>query len=676
MSRDEVVFPFNAVVGQEDLKLGLLLNAVSNEIGGILIRGKRGTAKSTLARGLSHLLPEIEVVTDCRFFCDPCDIESLCRYCEERLALEGALPVSRSKMKFVTLPLNATEDMVTGTLDIGKALREKEKTFEPGILAKANRGILYIDEVNLLEDHIVDLILDSAAMGTNIVEREGISFKHSSRFILVGTMNPEEGELRPQLEDRFGLCADADSETTAEERLEILRRNLDFKRSPIEFESRWNEQQELLRNKILEARSRYEKVHVSEEILKLIASVVEEAEVDGHRAELAILHSARALAALEGHGSVNPAHIERVAPLGVRHRLRKGPLELDKPEVERLKHFTREITERAASEECACESPVEAKESSRSDASTTVDEENTCSPEIRSGTEISLPENTPNCSLAGKTGRDKIQGSRGRYYRSASASVFQPRTASDIAKDATLRACATRVSLGGSAGIMEDDIRVKLKKKKAGASILFVVDASASMGAERRLEASRQAVLSLLKSAYESRDRVGLVVFKDDSARLVMSPTSSHALAKSLLNSLKPGGATPLSHGLSLAYQVLDRELSRKPSPLAFLVLVSDGGANVTLHGEHPLAEAIEIARKIGERGIRSLVIDSATATTTVSKTKDRQTAARRIAEAMGASYFPVKVITEEVILKQLSNIDRSKEQKAAQAVHPAGNRS
>lgn len=657
MNREESVFPFAAVVGQEQVKLALLLNAVSQQVGGVLIRGRRGTAKSTLARALAHLLPEMDVVTDCPFSCDPRDIESLCGYCAGNLALEGALAAGRSRMRIVTLPLNATEEMVVGTLDIEKALRRGEKSFEPGILARANRSILYVDEVNLLEDHIVDILLDSAAMGVNVVEREGISFRHGARFILVGTMNPEEGDLRPQLEDRFGLCAEVDTEVSAGERAEILRRNLLFSRNPLELESRFNAEQEGLRAQIVSARERYQAVAIEDDLLDAVALIVERAGADGHRADIAMLHSARALAALEDREAVDINDLARVAGLALNHRVRKGPLahedarQLDVPAL--MKGLTEiepdalpGLAEPQASEGQAA--PAQAGPGDAHEAAAEAFEE------------VTLGE-PHKAAAAGRRGIPQATGdTRGRYYRSASPSGSRKLLKSDIAIDATIRASAARgATEDGATEVLPEDIKVKLRKRKVGATILFVVDASASMGAKRRLDASREAILSLLVEAYQKRDRVGLVVFKDNAAQLVMSPTSSPALAGRMLAELAPGGTTPLSHGLALARQVLDRELSRNPAPVPMMVLISDGGGNVTMGSSDPMREALDIAGQIRDRGIMSIVLDSAprqeASPLAARPTAARPTAARRISEALGGAYFPARSISSGSIVEQVS---------------------
>ena len=664
MNREDPVFPFSSVVNQEQAKLALLLNAINPLVGGVLIRGRRGTAKSTLARGLSHLLPEMEIVAECPFSCDPSDIESLCGYCAGTLASQGSLPTAMTRMRMVTLPLNATEEMVVGTIDIEKALRRGEKSFEPGLLARANRSILYVDEVNLLEDHIVDVLLDCAAMGMNVIEREGISFRHSARFILIGTMNPEEGDLRPQLEDRFGLCAEVDDECSPVDRTEVLKRNLSFGRNPLEFESLWHPEQELLRQRIFMAREACGDVQIPDETIDVITRITHATGVDGHRADIAMMQSARALAAFEGRFEVTADDIERVARLALQHRMRKGPLGLGGTEKKDISLIIKEcrrtvagtpgtaVDDRAEADESdtALEEHREPPEAQRPQAV----------PQVEAGPR--LPEPDQPGALPGRRGQSSANDSRGRYYRSATPTPGRSPQGSDIAMDATIRASALRGGDElGRPEVSPEDLKVKLRKRKSGSSILFVVDASASMGARKRLDASREAIMSLLLDAYQKRDRVGLVVFKDDAAQLVMSPTSSPALAGRMLVNLAPGGTTPLSHGLALGCQVLDRELSRTPQPSPVLVLISDGCGNVTLGSANPLAEAIELAAEIKARGISSVVIDSASRRLDGAR-KGRPTAARRISDALGADYFPLEEVTSEAILERVNpSADRAR---------------
>jgi Mg-chelatase subunit ChlI len=322
-----IVYPFTAIVGQERMRRALVLNAVNPRIGGVLIRGERGTAKSTAARALAALLPEVRVVKDCRFSCDPDQPTTWCTECRERSAHGEQLPVAVYRTSFVDLPVSATEDRVVGTLDIERAIKEGERHFEAGVLAAANRGLLYIDEVNLLDDHVVDLLLDSAALGMNIVEREGISFTHPARYILVGTMNPEEGDLRPQLLDRFALSVDIRGLRDPASRVAIMERNLSYEADPQAFRQQWMEQEQALSRQIETARQLVESVVYTRRNLLAIAALTSSMQVDGHRSDLVILKAAKAHAALEGRQSIQDLDIALAAELALPHRLRKGPFQ-------------------------------------------------------------------------------------------------------------------------------------------------------------------------------------------------------------------------------------------------------------------------------------------------------------------------------------------------------------
>jgi len=330
-----MIFPFTAIVGQEEMKIALILNVIDPSIGGVLILGEKGTAKSTAVRALAELLPEMEVVKDCPFNCDPDGF--LCNTCRERLKREGHFDREKKKMKVVELPLGVTEDRLVGTLDIEHALKKGEKRFEPGILASANRNFLYVDEVNLLEDHIVDLLLDSAAMGVNTVEREGVSFTHPSKFILVGTMNPEEGDLRPQLLDRFGLCVQVTSIQDKALRIEILKRRADFDSNPQGFLKAWENEQKALSQKIMSAKERLNSININGDILEKIVNITSLLSLDGHRADIVIMKSARALSALRGKTSIDPEDIKDAAQLAIRHRLKRLPFEEIGRENEKVK---------------------------------------------------------------------------------------------------------------------------------------------------------------------------------------------------------------------------------------------------------------------------------------------------------------------------------------------------
>ncbi len=320
-------YPFTAIVGQERMKRALILNAISNAIGGVLIRGERGTAKSTAARALADLLPEIAVVADCPFACDPGSLDSLCDNCRDRLARGEVLPVAQRRTRFVDLPVSATEDRVVGTLDIEKAIQHGERHFEPGVLAAANRGLLYVDEVNLLDDHVVDLLLDSAAMGVNVVEREGISFSHPARFMLVGTMNPEEGDLRPQLLDRFALCVDMRGIADPRQRVAIVERRVAYEADPDNFCQEWAPHEERLSDQIAQARAALPHVTHTQRDLFTIAQLTTSFKVDGHRADIVILKTARAHAAWQGRLAIAEQDILLAAELALPHRLKRQPFE-------------------------------------------------------------------------------------------------------------------------------------------------------------------------------------------------------------------------------------------------------------------------------------------------------------------------------------------------------------
>ncbi len=320
-------FPFTAIVGQERMKRALILNAIDSRIGGVLIRGERGTAKSTAARALSALLPEIEVFAESPFNDDPNNPTTWSDWAKEHKAKGEALKTLKHRTPFVDLPVSATEDRVVGTLDIEKAIKKGERHFEPGVLAAANRGLLYIDEVNLLDDHVVDLLLDSAAMGVNVVEREGISFAHPARFILVGTMNPEEGELRPQLLDRFALSVEIHGLGAPPERMAVMERNLAFDADPEAFRAKWLPKETELSDEIARAREMVEKVEYTRQDLFTIAALTASLQVDGHRADLVILKAARAHAAFQHRSVIAETDIAMAAELALPHRVKRGPFQ-------------------------------------------------------------------------------------------------------------------------------------------------------------------------------------------------------------------------------------------------------------------------------------------------------------------------------------------------------------
>ena len=338
MSSRDYLYPFTAIVGQEKMKEALILNIINPSLGGVLIRGEKGTAKSTLVRGLANLLAEREENL-CEFHCDPNKPEEFCDKCLEKYNSGEEIKKTLGKMRVINLPISATEDRVVGTLDIEYAIKTGEKKFEKGILAQSNRNILYVDEINLLDDHIVDVLLDSAAMGVNSIEREGISFSHPAKFVLVGTMNPEEGDLRPQLLDRFGLVVDVIGEREPSKRVEVVKRRIEFENNPKNFMKKYEEEERALKEKIERSKSILNSVNCSDEMYEIAAKISIALNVDGHRADISVIKTAITIAAYEGREDVLREDMLRAAVLALPHRMRKTPFEdgiLEESKIEKL----------------------------------------------------------------------------------------------------------------------------------------------------------------------------------------------------------------------------------------------------------------------------------------------------------------------------------------------------
>ena len=633
LTLDRHSYPFTAIVGQESMKLALILNAIVPTIGGVLIRGEKGTGKSTAVRALARLLPEHDVVEGCHFGCDPSDTEALCGDCRARLAASGMLPHHRRRMRVVELPINASEDRVVGTIDIEAALRTGTRRFEPGVLAEANRNILYVDEVNLLDDHLVDVLLDAAAMGVNVIEREGVSYSHPSRFILVGTMNPEEGELRPQLLDRFGLCVDVEGIRDPDERVLIAERDAAFKRGDHEFANEFAAADANLGRAIAEAIAHLKDVRLSAKHARLISSICVEAEVLGHRADVVIDHASRAVAAYRRHVAPTRDDIYDAATLALAHRARQ-PLRRDQDDQTSPEHGEQEGSQpsdsetgdpQAADSDAATESSSEQSASSSETGQQSAGADTGVTAGGSSGQEsapdalqtfnlrrIDLPRQRRLRKQGGKRAASQTPDRRGRYVRA------EPKEkVSDLAIDATVRAAAPlqkeRGRRHGERLMLErQDLRQKVRERKVGNLIVFVVDASASMDAEQRMAATKGAILSLLQDAYVRRDRVAVVIFKNRTAEVVLRPTSSVSLARRRLERLSVGGTTPLTHGLMAGYKVVKTELLRDPTIRPLLVLISDGRGNISMFKEEPLVEAQKVAALVEAEEIDALVIDSA----------------------------------------------------------------
>lgn len=646
MSSRKAVFPFTAIVGQERMKKALVLNAINPNLGGVLIRGQKGTAKSTAARALAGLLPEIEVVKDCPFNCNPRRKNQMCRECLERQAGGGELPVTRRKIKVVDLPLGATEDRLLGTLNIEQAIKKGEKVFEPGILASAHRGILYVDEVNLLDDHLVDVLLDSAAMGVNTVEREGVSFSHPARFILVGTMNPEEGELRPQLLDRFGLCVEVEGIADTEERIKVVERYTRYENDPYAFEASWSAEESRLAQLIVRAEGLFPGVGYSEDILRLIAGIAAEMNVDGHRADIFMLKTARTIAAYHERTQVTDNDVKEAAELVLSHRMRRKPFQeqgIDKEKLEESIQKHRKQNEKETDGEhkpSAGHDPGKGEENPAAGRPEVVFEAEGLRPVKR----ISLPRESTIKSGSGRRSKARSETRSGRYVGSG---LPEDKTY-DIAFDATLRACAPhqihREKNGLAVALEPRDIRRKVREKKIGNTIVFVVDSSGSMGANRRMVETKGAILSLLVDAYQKRDKVGLVAFRGDTAELLLAPTASIELARKRLEDLPTGGKTPLSKGLLKGLDVLRKELKKDKKIKPLLVVISDGKANAGIHGDSgAFNEALRIAGEIKHSGIKSIAVDTETGLVRLGRL-------RELSASLGGRYFPLEEISAGVI--------------------------
>ena len=617
------VYSFTAIVGQDKMKKALILNVINPKLGGVLIKGQKGTAKSTAVRALADLLPEIEVVEGCPFGCNPHTEAEMCPHCLEKKLIEDKLPLSHRKMKVVTLPINATEDRVVGTLDIERAIKHGEKRFEPGILADSHRGFLYVDEVNLLDDHIVDILLDSAAMGVNTVEREGISFSHPAHFILVGTMNPEEGDLRPQLLDRFALCVEVEGISDTKERVEIIKRRMSYENDPHSFGHRWEDTQENLRRQVLAAEALLPKTEISDDMLHLIAEICVGMDVHGHRADIVMMKTAKTIAAFHQRREVTEKDVKEAAELALPHRMKRKPFEEQKLDQEKLEQTIEKHKKNRSEPEQAEQEQKEPQESSQNQDDQKEAPDNSSSKTFDVGTpfktrDIKMPKDKLPRTGGGRRAKSVTGSKSGKYVRST---IPKDKT-TDIALDATIRAAAIRPCLPagrngknetGKTGlkIEKPDLRQKVREKKVGASILFVVDASGSMGAKERMVVAKGAVLSLLIDAYQRRDKVGLIAFRRKSAELLLPLTDSAETAQSYLRELPTGGKTPLSHGLTLTLETFNKERAKNKKVLPLMVLITDGKANVSLSEKNAVEEAGEIAEKFAEAKIKSLIIDT-----------------------------------------------------------------
>ncbi len=665
----EPSFPFTAIVGQTAMKRALLLNTVNPRIGGVLIRGRKGTAKSTAVRSLAALLPEVEVLQGCPYSCPPEARQGLCQWCESGSCDNP--PVSH-QVRIVDLPVGASEDRLVGSLDIEQAIKTGGKSFEPGLIAAAHRGILYIDEVNLLNDHLVDVLLDAAAMGRNYVEREGISVSHAAEFILVGTMNPEEGDLRPQLLDRFGLAVAVDGIMPSAERREVVRRRIAYEAAPFDFMAEWQPAEQEERERLRRSRRMLPRVQVGEDILELITDICAEYQVDGLRGDIVMYKTASTIAAYAGRTEVNVQDVREAAEMALLHRQRRQPFQQPHPVTEQLDNMLEDFQNRTRHREPESRDSAQDSGNEDSDPSDLHDPAGQSPEGSETGSEalpqdewfeagepyaiqsiLLPPPDRRERPSAGRRATTISSNTAGRYVR---ARIPEGKV-SDLALDATLRAAAPyqqrrrlddpKPNSGEMALRIEPrDVREKVRETRTGSLILFVVDASGSMGAQRRMVAVKGAVLSLLLDAYQRRDRVALISFRGAGADLLLPPTSSVDLAQLYLQDMPTGGRTPLGRGLHLALETLETERLKDRNLVPLVVLLSDGRANLPLDGgaASPVEEAQGIASVFKDKDLTCVVID-----TELDFIKLQL--ARPLAEAMGARYLTLEELRADSLV-------------------------
>lgn len=601
---------------------------MSPAVGGVLVRGEKGTAKSTAVRALTALLPAVDVVPGCRFSCDPARPDP---GCPDGPHEPG--PFESRAARMVELPVGASEDRLVGALDIERALAEGVKAFEPGLLAGAHRGILYVDEVNLLHDHLVDLLLDAAAMGASYVEREGVSVRHAARFLLVGTMNPEEGELRPQLLDRFGLTVEVAASREPDLRVEVVRRRLAYDDDPAAFAARWAEEEAAVRRRIVAARELLPSVRLGDGALRQIAATCAAFEVDGMRADIVMARTATALAAWAGRTDVLAEDVRQAALLALPHRRRRNPFDAPGLDEDKLD----ETLEDSGGSEGPGGSggdddpdpdgggpgggggqpgpedggPGDGDAAARPEAGEGGEPRPSGAGE-QSPVRAAEPFRTKVLSVPGLGEGAAGRRSRARTRHGRTTGARRPRgTLTELHLAATVRAAAPHQRARGRSGpglvVRRDDLRQATREGREGNLVLFLVDASGSMAARQRMSAVKGAVLSLLLDAYQRRDKVGLVTFRGTSAEVALPPTSSVDAAAARLESLPTGGRTPLAAGLLRAHEVLRVERLRDAARRPLLVVVTDGRAT---GGPEPVALASRAARLFAAGGTACVVVD------------------------------------------------------------------
>jgi len=579
----KIFFPFTAVVGQEKAKLALLCCAVDPMIGGVLLAGDKGTGKSTLVRALSQVLPEIEV-SDCPFNCNPRNPLEMCDSCYEAMQ-SGKIRIVKRKMRVIDLPLSITVDRLVGTLDIKRALTEGIRALQPGLLAEANNNILYIDEVNLLDDYVADLLLDAAAMGWNIIEREGISVKHPARFILVGSMNPEEGELRPQLLDRFGLYVSIEASKDPEERAEIVRRAEEFRSDPLSFYNKYRQQEEALRDSIKKARKLVSHVTIDDDLLRLLAETIINLGIRTHRAEITTVRTAKAIAALEGRTKVSLEDLKRAMELTLPHRIKSSPLEPPRPPSlpplpQEGQRESRPRSEGAPFKNLNHGSQGKFDEQAKGERERTFE---AAEVQVNLNPERKRSPQSKHLNLRGsKIHRTTVIG----YPHGYPISYTLPKRTEDL-RDidlaATLNAAACRQRCLPLV-VEEGDLRIKIRKRLAPHLSVIVLDSSGSMGVQRRMMIAKGIAKSLIENSYKKRDLVSLIVFRGQRAEVIVPPTRKYSDILEAIDKVPTGGRTPLPSALHQLLLLAKSFKTKCREGAVKGIIITDGKGNVPLY--------------------------------------------------------------------------------------------
>ncbi|MQA61023.1 MAG: putative cobaltochelatase [Actinophytocola sp.] len=646
-------FPFTAVVGMADLRLALVLSAISPAVGGVLVRGEKGTAKSTMVRALAGLLPAVDVVTACRFSCGPAELDP---DCPDGPHAEGAA-AQRRPARLVELPVGAAEDRVVGSLDLERALGEGVTDYQPGLLAAAHRGLLYVDEVNLLHDHLVDVLLDAAAMGRATVEREGVSVSHAARFVLIGTMNPEEGELRPQLLDRFGLTVEVASSREPTERVEVIRRRLAYESDPDGFAEGYAETEAELAAHIAAAQGLLPDVRLPDAALLQIAEVCASFEVDGMRADIVTARTAVAHAAWAGRDEVTTEDIRVAARLALPHRRRRNPFDapgIDDAQLDQALADADHPPDDGPDDDgpgsgAPADNGQEDGGGPAEDGSADGGNGSAGNGQPERTVGAGQPYRARLLSVAGHGAGEHGKRSRAITDSGRTIGVQAPGVrAGGPHLVATLRAAAPHQHARGrtGAGLRFEgrDLRYAVREGREGNLVLFCVDASGSMGARTRMQEVKAAVLSLLLDAYQRRDKVGMVTFRGAEAALALPPTSSVEAAAARLAALPTGGRTPLAEGLLKAADALRTEAVRDPRRRPLLVVVTDGRAT---HGATAVARSHAAADLLAAAGIPSVVMDCETG-------RMRLGLAGQLADHLGGEYVPLGEVAAEALATEV----------------------